>query len=508
MRGWRRLVMLMGLAVLGAIGAFALGVVWPEPSLVPPPQQRRLVVRGVTIVDVERGALVPGRTVVIEHGRIVAVHATVPGDDQGGSQVIDGHGYFAMPALWDMHTHVYAFADLLDLPLHVAFGVTHVRDMMGCPGEHDPFIACADQKRAWTREALAGVRVAPRIVSSASFMAHGPATRRRIRNAAWYLDASTPEAARAFVRAFAPTVDEIKVYDGLPADAYRALVDEARRVGRPVVGHRPHAVDGFEAVRHQKSIEHARLLLHETFDGADALRAAAGTPAWHEDRRAMVDRHDPAKARALLEAMREAGTWYVPTHLTRWVDANAEHDDVRRHPTLRYMHPLLRMQWFEDLDALVAADPTPAGRRAHRDFHAKGLELTGQAHRLGVKVLAGTDTLVGGAALHLELEQLVAAGLSTAEVLRAATLHGAAYYGRDHEAGRIAVGHEGDLVLLRADPLQDIRHTTAIAAVVFDGRVFDDTALEAIRAHVAGQARSLTVACKVLWRFVRHPQAH
>ena len=505
---WRGLAVTAGLAVLGVVGACAIGVLWPEPPLSPPPQQARLVVRGVTIVDVERGALVPDRTVIVERGRIVSVHATRADDGDGATRVVDGRGYYAIPGLWDMHGHVHAFADLLDLPLHVAFGVTHVRDMLGCPTEGDPFIACPEQKRTWTREALNGTRVAPRIVSSPSFMAHGPATRTRIRNAPWYLGAETPEAARAFVRAFAPSVDEIKVYDGLPAAAYRALVDEARRVGRPVVGHRPHAVTAVEAVRSQKSIEHARMLLHETFDGADALRAVAGTPAWREDRRAMVDRHDPVKARTVIGAMRDAGTWYVPTHLTRWVDAYAEDDRVRRHPTLRYMHPLLRWQWFEDLDALLAADPTPAGRQAYRDFHAKGLELTAQAHGMGVRVLVGTDTLIGGPALHLELEQLVAAGLSPADALRAATLHGAEYYGRAHEAGRIAPGHEGDIVLLRADPLQDIRHTTGIAAVIFDGRVFDEAALETIRAHAARQARSVTVACKVLWRFARHPQAY
>jgi hypothetical protein len=143
----------------------------------------------------------------------------------------------------------------------------------------------------------------------------------------------------------------------------------------------------------------------------------------------MVDEHDPALAEEIFAAMKANGTRYVPTHLTRWVDAYADDARVRDDPAFRYLHPLMKWQWLEDVDATLKQDPSPAAREAYRDFYRKGLELTGAAHRAGVRILAGTDYIVAGHDLHRELEQLVVAGLSPADALFAATVAPAEYYG-------------------------------------------------------------------------------
>jgi imidazolonepropionase-like amidohydrolase len=494
-------------ATMLALGVvvFAVGVLWPEPVLTPARTLSPIAIVDVAIVNVEGATLVPAQTVVLEGGRIAAVGAaqdvTVPAD----ALVVNGGGTSLLPAFWDMHTHVYAFAPLLDLPLAIAFGVTNVRDMQGCPQAGDPFIACAEDKRRWTEEALAGARVTPRIVASTSFMANGPGMRERLGNVPAYFDTSTAEEARQFVRHFAGQVDAIKVYDNLPREAYLALIDEARLLGLDVVGHRPHAVSALEAAARQKSLEHARFLLHESFAGSAALRAQAGTAAWREDRQRMLDEHDPAMAAAIFTAMAREGTWYAPTHLTRWADAYAEEDAVRKDARLRYLHPLLQWAWREDVDALLARDPSPEARETYRAFYRKGLALTGAAQDAGVRVLVGTDYLVSGPDVHRELEQLVLAGLTPAEALRAATLSPAEYFELDTQFGRVEAGYTADLVLLDANPLDDIRHTTRIRAVVFDGALYDRKALDAIDAHVRAQARSWTVAAKILWRFVRNP---
>lgn len=503
----RRLLALPAAAVAVAIAAFVLAVAWPEPQLAVP-QASDFAIRGVAIVDVEAGALRSGRTVVVRDGRIVSTAADGAVTLPPGLAVIDGGGLFAMPGLWDMHAHLYAVAPLLDLPLHVAHGVLNVRDMMGCPVEGDPFIACARDKRRWSAEAVAGLRVAPRLVETSSFMANGPGMAERIDGVPDYFDVADPAQARAFVRHFAGAVDTIKVYDRIPREAYLALSAEARRRGLPLVGHRPHAVDAVEAARHQRSLEHARFLIHESFDGAPALRALAGTPAWREDRRAMVDRHDPVRAGAILDAMREAGTYYVPTHLTRWADAWAGHAEVREDPHLRYVHPLLQWQWREDLDATLAEDPGAEARRAYRDFHALGLSLTRRAHEAGVEVMVGTDYLVPGVDVHRELAMFVEAGLTPAQALRAATVVPARYAGRSDAYGTVADGKVADLVLLEADPLQDIRNTRRIRAVVFGGALYDREMLDRIDAHVARNARSWRIGAKIVWRFLRQPAAY
>jgi imidazolonepropionase-like amidohydrolase len=507
-RRLRRAALVVGASLLALVALFAAGVLWPTPALPPVRTRTPVAIRRVAVVDVARAAVVPAQTVLVDAGRIVAMGADGDVAIPARAAVVDGRGKYLMPALWDMHAHVYAISPLLDLPLYIRFGVTNVRDMLGCPRAGDPFIACPEDKRRWSAEAEAGRRVGPRIVATTSFLANGPGTLARVSGVPAFYATGTPEEARAFVRHFAGRVDAIKVYDRLPRAAYFALVDEARRAGLDVVGHRPHAVSALEAARHQRSIEHARFLLHEAFPGSAALRAQGGTAAWREDRRRMVAEHDPAAARAILDAMAEAGTWYVPTHLTRWADAYADDPAVREDSLLRYLHPLMRWQWLEDVDATVRADPTPEGRAAHRAFFRKGLELTGAAHRAGVPLLLGTDYIVAGADVHRELELLVLAGLSPAQALHAATVAPAAYAGLAGRRGAVAVGQAADLVLLDANPLADVRHTRRIAAVVFAGHLYDGAALARIDAHVRSQARSWSVACKILWRFLRQPASY
>ncbi|HYR29006.1 MAG TPA: amidohydrolase family protein [Thermoanaerobaculia bacterium] len=488
-------------AIVAFVLLFAIGVLWPQAELRPPRATGPFAIVDVNVVDVVSGSVLPHRTVVVQNGRIHAVGIEPPA---GGIRRVDGRGMYLMPALWDMHTHVFAVSPLLDQPLYIAYGVTNVRDMQGCPGPDDPFVACADEKRRWTQEALAGTRVGPRVVASTSWMANGPGMVKRLKNVPPYFDTATPQQARDFVRHFAGSVEAIKVYDRLPRDAYFALVDEARKRNMDVVGHRPYAVSAVEAAAYQKSIEHARFILHESFPRSAALRNATGK-AWREDRERMVNEHDPRMAAEIFEAMRRNGTWYVPTHLTRWSDAYAGDARVRDDELLRYLHPLMKRQWLEDIDELLAEDPSPRARAAHRRFYEKGLELTGAAHRAGVKVLAGTDYIVAGADLHRELEQLAAAGLPPAAVLRAATLHPAEYFGLQEQYGTVEAGKVADLLLLTANPLTDVANTRRIHAVVFNGNLFERGDLDRIATHVERQARSWTAGCKIVWRFLKNP---
>jgi len=504
----KRGVVVLGAALTVVVILFTAGVLWPTASVAPVRTTTLLAIVDVTIVDVQAARLVPDQTVLIKDGHVVTVGNSADVAVPPEARFVDGRNRFLLPALWDMHTHVHAASPWLDMPLYVAFGVTNVRDMQGCPLPDDPFIACAKDKRRWTAEAVAGKRVAPRIVASTSFMANGPGMLQRMKGVPEFFGTATPEHARAFVRHFAGEVEAIKVYDRIPRDAYFALAEEARWLGIEVVGHRPHAVSAVEAAAHQKSIEHARFILHESFRGSAALRQLGGTPDWHEDRQRMLDEHEPELAEAIFAAMKREGTWYVPTHLTRWVDAYADDASVREDPLLRYLHPLLRWQWLEDVDGTLARDPSPEARATYREFYRKGLALTAAAHRAGVGILVGTDYIVAGADVHRELEQLVLAGLTPAEALHAATLAPAQYFGLDARYGTVAAGKVADLLLLGANPLSDIRNTWLIESVVFNGNLYDREALDRISTHVQRQARSWSVACKILWRFIRNPVAY
>ncbi len=503
----KRALSVVLIALLVVVLVFAIAVLWPERQATPVQTRGPWAIRNVGIIDVQSGIVVPGQTVLIAEGRIVHVGNAATVNLDTDVRVVDGTGKYLMPALWDMHTHVLAISPLLDLPLYLAYGVTNVRDMQGCPKPGDPFISCAEDKRRWTAEALAGERVGPRVVASASWMANGPGMVARLGSVPAFFDTATPDQARQFVRHFASDTDAIKVYDRIRRDAYFALVDEARRSGLDVVGHRPHAVSAIEAAANQKSIEHARFILHESFSGSAELRTRTGR-SWREDRRRMLDEHDPEMANAIFDAMKQNGTWYVPTHLTRWSDAYADDPSVGNDPLLRYLHPLVERQWLEDIDEVLADDPSPDARETYRQFYRKGLELTGAAHRSGVRVLAGTDYFVAGADLHRELQQLSAAGLPPAAVLRAATLSPAEYFGLDATYGTVTQGKVADLLLLRANPLENVRNTLEIDGVSFNGNFYDRAALDGISSLVERRARSWTIGCKIIWRFLKNPAGY
>lgn len=499
------------LRVLGWTGATLLGlavvgVLWPLTLPEPPRDVSDLAVRGVTVVEVESGRTLAAHTILIRGGRIVARGPDSAVVVPRGVRVVDGSGLHALPGLWDMHAHITTVSPWLDLPLFVASGVTNVRDMLGCPTANHPFIACPSDKKRWTDEVRRGERVGPRVVMSASFMANGPINLERVKRAPPYFATRTADEARSFVRrAHREGAEMIKVYDHMPHDAFEALSDEARHLRMPVVGHRPHGVSARDAAARMQSLEHARFLLHESWPGADAMRDSVRQGGrFRESRRAMIDQHDPARAESIFVTMHEHRTAYVPTHLTRWADANADHPTVRQDTLLQYLHPLLRMQWKEDLDEVLHEDSSAAGRQAYREFHEAGLRLTGAAHRAGVTVLAGTDYLVGGPTLHRELALLVEAGMSPLDALRAATIEPARWFG-DTLGGRLAVGAVADLVLVDGDPTVDITRTAHIRAVIMDGRVYDTEALDGLRSHVRRAAGSWTIGVKMLWRFLRHP---
>lgn len=504
MRFVKRALAVIAIVVSTILVLFFAAVVWPEARLEPVVTRTPFAITNVAVLDVANGTLTSGQTVIVDRGRIQSVSIDEPPADV---RRIDGRGKYLLPALWDMHTHVTAVSPWLDLPLYIAYGVTNVRDMQGCPQADDPFLACPEEKRKWTAEAVAGERVGPRVVASTSWMAEGPGIAARLGDVPKYFDTSTPDEARQFVRHFAGRVDAIKVYNRIPRDAYLALAAEARRLNIDVVGHRPYAVAAIEAAAHQRSIEHARFIVQESFPGSAALRRRDFRES-DEHRRRMLDEHDPRLAQAIFEAMKANGTWYVPTHLTRWSDAYADDASVREDPLLRYLHPLLKRQWLEDVDEVLAEDPSPAARETYRRYYRKGLELTGAAHRAGVRILAGTDYIVGGADLHRELQQLSAAGLPPAAVLRAAIVSPAEYFGLQNQYGSVERGKVADLLLLGANPLDDIRNTQRIEAVVFNGNLYDRAELDDIQRHVTRQARSWTVACKMIWRFVKNPGAY
>jgi imidazolonepropionase-like amidohydrolase len=145
---------------------------------------------------------------------------------------------------------------------------------------------------------------------------------------------------------------------------------------------------------------------------------------------------------------------------------------VQEHPDLKRTPGRMRRYWDSYRQGAKLAPETRMIRQREFDNYQT---LTGILHRAGIPILAGTDApepfVTPGFSLHQELELLVASGLSPAAALQAATINNARIVNQGDKLGRIEPGMIADLVILRADPLTDIRRTRQIEHVVHDGQV-------------------------------------
>ena len=123
------------------------------------------------------------------------------------------------------------------------------------------------------------------------------------------------------------------------------------------------------------------------------------------------------------------------------------------------------------------------------EFVAHELDIVRKLHAAKVPFLAGTDTPAGvdvlpGISLHLELERFVAAGFTPLEALQTATRNPAMFYDKLGDYGSVQAGRVADLVMLSANPLNDIRNTRTIAGVVADGRYLSPADLDRLRSKL------------------------
>ncbi|MDX1393996.1 MAG: amidohydrolase family protein [Gemmatimonadota bacterium] len=436
-----------------------------------------LAIHDVTVIDAVRGAR-SGMTVVVDDGRIASV--TADERSVAATEVVDGTGRFLIPGLWDFHVHLTYDARFTDaMPgLFLHHGITSVRDTGGPLALILPVVESMRADGA----------TAPRVffagpLLDGEYVVYDGENRP-------LLGIANPdvETARANVARLAEAgVDFLKIYEMVSPEVFAALVEEARARGLPMDGHVPLSMRASEVGPHVQSLEHLRNIELDCAAAPEALLAerqrllenpdgVAGASLRSElhglQRNAAVGAYDEQNCAAVLEAM--STTIQVPTLRLNALGLRPpyERDDWR---------PLL-----EKLPVEVAAEWGEAGGGPLRDttFGEWSLRLIGLMHDAGVPIGAGTDTPIAlaapGYSLHSELEMLVRAGLSPLEALAAATLRPAEFFGLAGEMGTIETGRLADLVLLSADPLEDIANTRTVEAVVTKGELLDRRELDAL----------------------------
>lgn len=266
----------------------------------------------------------------------------------------------------------------------------------------------------WRTRIDAGLLVGPRMFRAGPIL-NGEAFNR------YQLAVGSAEESRGIVRALKQVeVDFIKVHRRTPREAYFAIVDEAKKQGLAVVGHIPMTVTPEEASdAGQATIEHVVTLFEGTFSAN--LKQDELLPA--------IRRFRERDAATLFARFAKNGT---------------------------------------------VLDPTLVFYKSSKQLVPELIALTHLAHEAHVALLAGTDLNEGGepgASLHEELAFLVDAGLTPLEALQTATVIPARVLQRGRDFGAIRAGAIADLVLLDANPLDDIHNTRRIAKVIVGGKV-------------------------------------
>lgn len=462
---------------------------------------KEILISNIAVIDVEKDTVYPNQYILIRGNTIEEISGSpmgIAGDPK--IKTIDGANKFLLPALWDMHVHLTRQAAHVAYPQFIAHGITHVRDMRGAYNNRDPFAGVQHMLEGWNREVESHSLIGPRLHGYTSFAVEGPHP--MFKKSPSFFNCTTPDEAKKLVQYFdEKKVTLIKMYDNIPRDAFFTLMQEAKKRGLEVAGHKPLRVSTIEASNAgMKSLDHARFFLWDSYPGGEALRKEENPKKSDHTwlRQKMLLEHDSLLLKEMFGVMKKNNTWYCPTHLTRKSDAFAEDKAFRG----RYAHinPILRFLSFEDLDATLQEDPTPIGRKVYRDFYVKGLEISNEAYKNGLKLLAGSDVPeLPGSSLHDELEELSKAGLPNFEVLRTATVYPAQYYGLHALYGSIKKGKRADLLILSANPLEKIENTKRIAGVIFDGKHLDEAALTSLRYKLNKRENGIGMHAKLIW---------
>jgi imidazolonepropionase-like amidohydrolase len=468
-------------ATLGLLAVVILFLTYSCSSHPPP----SLAITHVTLIDATGAAPQTDMTIFLADEQIAAIGPSKSVFIPRKTKTLDGTGEFLVPGLVDMHVHLTGAGEPTGsrdfiLPLLLANGITTVRDMGGD----------LESLKKLRHEIERGQLQAPRI-----FFA-GP-----------YLDGNPPffqpslvvtnsaEAAEDVHSLISRGADFIKVQSNLSRDAYFAIADVCRREHTTFVGHVPDHVTASEATdAGQKSIEHLTgvlracssdepLLIRQQF-AAGPKKATTGQSLNRELgwQRELLRSYSDEQATELITKFLHNQTWQVPTLILLRNDAfPTPGTDPSRDPRQKYVPLQVLANWQKGAkDRDQGATTQEFSLRS--SLMQASLRIVGKMNTAGVPILAGTDTtapfVFPGSSLHEELGLLVQAGLTPMQVLEAATKLPAEFLGEQQTQGTIEQGKIADLLLLDANPLDDIHNTQRIRAVVLRGKLLDRSFLD------------------------------
>jgi imidazolonepropionase-like amidohydrolase/ketosteroid isomerase-like protein len=423
-------------------------------------KSKPIVFTHVTVIDGTGAAAQNDMAVIIADGKIADIGKFSEIKLPKKSQVIDASGKFLIPGLWDMHVHL-SKAGENTLPLFVTNGITSVRDMGG------DYV----QLLKWRKEAADGTRLSPRIKTPGALLESAENVARMKREGTvepvdkFRIGIATPEEARRAVDLMTSLgVDFIKFRTVASPEVYQAIAEESKAKGLMFVGHQFGAPDEMIAAG-QKSIEHY------------IYPPIITNPKHAEIYKRMVD---GGIYICTTMVVGDKSLFVSYDDAKKIVEDTTGKIDFRR----KYLSGYLIEDWKEQLEE--KKQPSPVDYIKLKELLIKDFQ---EMHKAGVRIMPGTDVAVlliyPGYSLHDELQLLVKhVGLTPMEAIISATRYPAEFFGMQKTLGTIEKGKIADLVLLDANPLDDIGNTKRINAIVMGGRYFSKEAREKMLAEV------------------------
>ncbi len=464
------------------------------------PRSGRVRLFGGTIVNPGDGSLTEGMSILLDGGRIVSIDSTEkPGPS---AQSIDISGKFVVPGYNDMHNHALNLEDPSgSLALMLVEGVTGFRQMSGTP-------ARLQERRDRT---LPVGKDAPALLELPG-------------SVLFPINAGSGEAVVNEIRAQKQQgADFIKVAVVNPAEFHTAMA-EAARVGLPILGHVQRGVDVAEATRAGfRSVEHlgpGDVLWIKCSTAEPALQAEAAarpplklppmkipflrrfimrqfakllinpaafaSPVDVDRLRRAQDSFSEQKCQAMAEGFVTDGSWHVPTLVRLRQQELADSPEHQNDPYVKYM-PAANIKLWRGVTAKFKKLPA-AMRATYAEAYPKQLQMTGLLAAAGVRMMTGSDggsMMAPGLTLQQEFVELAKAGLSPLKILQMTTINAAEYLHRTDTMGTVTPGNNADLVLLDANPLDDVANFSRIAGVVRAGFYYSRQDLDALKGRVA-----------------------
>jgi imidazolonepropionase-like amidohydrolase len=429
---------------------------------------------GVNVVPMDRERVLTDQTVVVRDGRIAQIGDARKVKVPKNATVVDGKGKYLIPGLVDMHTHLLsdddAFPDAIapdELRVMVANGVTTVRFMIGTP-----------ELLALRARSARGEIEAPTI-----FVASPHLTGREQGND---FVVNTPEEAREAVRKSKTAgYDFIKITTFIKAEAYEAAVDEAARQNIRVVGHADSRFVGVErAWKARQQIEHLdgymELLVRED---SPVKGSVSDLYIYNPDNWKSLDFIDESRIPDVARKTVAANPFVDPTQhfMKNSFGRRRTEEEIRAQPDFRFYPAKVQQQWLDFYKKNRFINTVDYEKRA-RWVELRN-KLIKAIYEAGGKIMAGSDTpeflFLYGFSQHRELKALADAGLSNYAVLAAGTRNAHEFLGTLGVAGTIEKGKRADLILLTANPLDDIAATDIRKGVMLKGKWHPQTELNA-----------------------------